>query len=679
LNLIFRFKPKLNKKEKERTKERYIVWKIKLMAATNTAFNNNNIQLQLKNNLMNINHLFQQFHQQQQLESNSSINTPIMQQQLLDTQHLLNSLTPEQLAFAQQIAAERFGQMNFINDIPKDVQNQLQIFMQQQQQQQSTSSPTLQQLKKNTANNNKQSTQKSSKNSISSSPSNSISSISSLSNNSTSPVQNSLLITKDQNHESSSSSSSSSSNDWNHLLSKITSECNIPISSCVNANSSLYLNKQCEWPECAHRTGPFKYDTFESYKNHLKSDHSLDDRAHADVLKQVQLIENLENETNRQKILLNEMLIHLHSQLASFKQKQQQREQQEAAAFALNYNLNQAQLQQHLMLMESLQKQHQQLTGINASQMNEKDIVAAITAAINKEAAENLTNINNKRKRNDSDNQNFEDGEDEEEYENNDEDDEDGEVDGDRDGDGDGNDESMQQQQFHQQQQQQQQRRPLEKSSVTLGLELKQNRGFYQSQEVRPPFTYASLIRQSIVESSDCQLTLNEVYKWFEQNFCYFRKNAQTWKNAVRHNLSLHKCFMRVENVKGAVWTVDDNEYCRRRPLKVNSNGTSASSSSSTSSSSPKSNIYSNSNDMENNYQYEEDDDEEEEEEDDTNNNNNESEKENEILKQIPKEEEKAKQEGDDTENIQNGEDLSIQTNNDDDDKNNKNKRIKMN
>merc|ERR1711971_898570 len=44
------------------------------------------------------------------------------------------------------------------------------------------------------------------------------------------------------------------------------------------------------------------------------------------------------------------------------------------------------------------------------------------------------------------------------------------------------------------------------------------------------------------------------------------RRNAASWKNAVRHNLSLHKCFMRVENVKGAVWTVDDEEYYKRRP-----------------------------------------------------------------------------------------------------------------
>lgn len=66
-------------------------------------------------------------------------------------------------------------------------------------------------------------------------------------------------------------------------------------------------------------------------------------------------------------------------------------------------------------------------------------------------------------------------------------------------------------------------------------------------------------------------------------NFSYFRKNAQTWKNAVRHNLSLHKCFMRIENVRGAVWTVDNLEYCRRRPLKANCISTSNPSSSPTS------------------------------------------------------------------------------------------------
>ncbi|XP_053283411.1 forkhead box protein P2 [Pleuronectes platessa] len=91
----------------------------------------------------------------------------------------------------------------------------------------------------------------------------------------------------------------------------------------------------------------------------------------------------------------------------------------------------------------------------------------------------------------------------------------------------------------------------------------------YKNSDIRPPFTYATLIRQAIMEAPDMQLTLNEIYNWFTRTFAYFRRNAATWKNAVRHNLSLHKCFVRVENVKGAVWTVDEVEFQRRRSQKI--------------------------------------------------------------------------------------------------------------
>ncbi|XP_047589072.1 forkhead box protein P4 isoform X6 [Lutra lutra] len=78
-------------------------------------------------------------------------------------------------------------------------------------------------------------------------------------------------------------------------------------------------------------------------------------------------------------------------------------------------------------------------------------------------------------------------------------------------------------------------RRSSDKFCSPISSELAQNHEFYKNADVRPPFTYASLIRQ----------------------------------NAVRHNLSLHKCFVRVENVKGAVWTVDEREYQKRRPPKM--------------------------------------------------------------------------------------------------------------
>uniref|UniRef100_A0A8C3C106 Forkhead box P4 n=1 Tax=Cairina moschata TaxID=8855 RepID=A0A8C3C106_CAIMO len=60
--------------------------------------------------------------------------------------------------------------------------------------------------------------------------------------------------------------------------------------------------------------------------------------------------------------------------------------------------------------------------------------------------------------------------------------------------------------------------------------ELAQNHEFYKNADVRPPFTYASLIRQAILETPDRQLTLNEIYNWFTRMFAYFRRNTATWK-----------------------------------------------------------------------------------------------------------------------------------------------------
>ncbi|PAA83960.1 hypothetical protein BOX15_Mlig023901g1 [Macrostomum lignano] len=112
-----------------------------------------------------------------------------------------------------------------------------------------------------------------------------------------------------------------------------------------------------------------------------------------------------------------------------------------------------------------------------------------------------------------------------------------------------------------------------DKAGLPLGGDFHKNRDFYNKNDIRPPFTYASLIRQAIIESPNRQLTLNEIYIWFQRSFAFFRRNEATWKNAVRHNLSLHKCFMRVENVKGAVWTVDEAEFYRRRLQRGASGG----------------------------------------------------------------------------------------------------------
>lgn len=43
--------------------------------------------------------------------------------------------------------------------------------------------------------------------------------------------------------------------------------------------------------------------------------------------------------------------------------------------------------------------------------------------------------------------------------------------------------------------------------------------------------------------------------------------NMNNQQNAIRTNLSLHKCFVRYEDDFGSFWMVDDNEFVKRRHL----------------------------------------------------------------------------------------------------------------
>lgn len=63
----------------------------------------------------------------------------------------------------------------------------------------------------------------------------------------------------------------------------------------------------------------------------------------------------------------------------------------------------------------------------------------------------------------------------------------------------------------------------------TVGGSLTQ-RQFYRSHNARPRFTYATLIRQAILESPEKRLTLSAIYVWLQREFAYFRQNEATWK-----------------------------------------------------------------------------------------------------------------------------------------------------
>ena len=82
----------------------------------------------------------------------------------------------------------------------------------------------------------------------------------------------------------------------------------------------------------------------------------------------------------------------------------------------------------------------------------------------------------------------------------------------------------------------------------------------------RPPLPYSTLIAQALQELPGKEATLPMIYNFIEDKYPYYRakkdKDAWMWRNSIRHNLSLHKAFVRAEDReretkgKGSYWII---------------------------------------------------------------------------------------------------------------------------
>ena len=66
----------------------------------------------------------------------------------------------------------------------------------------------------------------------------------------------------------------------------------------------------------------------------------------------------------------------------------------------------------------------------------------------------------------------------------------------------------------------------------------------------KPPFSFSSLIFMAIESSPIKALPVKEIYNWIAENFPFYKEAPDGWKNTVRHNLSLNKCFQKIEKGK---------------------------------------------------------------------------------------------------------------------------------
>ncbi|XP_069572561.1 forkhead box protein O1-A-like [Brachyistius frenatus] len=97
--------------------------------------------------------------------------------------------------------------------------------------------------------------------------------------------------------------------------------------------------------------------------------------------------------------------------------------------------------------------------------------------------------------------------------------------------------------------------------------------------------SYADLITKAIDSSPEKRLTLSQIYDWMVKNVPYFKDKGDSnssagWKNSIRHNLSLHSRFVRIQNEgtgKSSWWILNpeggkNGKSPRRRAASMDNN-----------------------------------------------------------------------------------------------------------
>lgn len=104
------------------------------------------------------------------------------------------------------------------------------------------------------------------------------------------------------------------------------------------------------------------------------------------------------------------------------------------------------------------------------------------------------------------------------------------------------------------------------------GLHFDQDLSADSSRDIKPPFSYATMISQAILSTADHMMSLADIYEWIASKYAFYRHSKTGWQNSIRHNLSLSKAFEKVprktnEPGKGMKWQIVQShkeEFCRR-------------------------------------------------------------------------------------------------------------------
>lgn len=105
---------------------------------------------------------------------------------------------------------------------------------------------------------------------------------------------------------------------------------------------------------------------------------------------------------------------------------------------------------------------------------------------------------------------------------------------------------------------------PSSVSASSLQNNLDQDLSKEESKDIKPPYSYATMITQAILSNEDGVMSLSEIYDWIASHYAYYKYSKTGWQNSIRHNLSLNKAFEKVprrpnEPGKGMKWQISES------------------------------------------------------------------------------------------------------------------------
>lgn len=102
--------------------------------------------------------------------------------------------------------------------------------------------------------------------------------------------------------------------------------------------------------------------------------------------------------------------------------------------------------------------------------------------------------------------------------------------------------------------------------------------GADSAKDLKPPYSYATMISQAIFSTGEEKMSLSNIYKFIMDHYAFYRHSQTGWQNSIRHNLSLNKAFQKIprrtdEPGKGMKWQVVPEyrqEYLKKLGRKGN-------------------------------------------------------------------------------------------------------------